>query len=260
MKTIITGAASGIGLATARLFATQPHDRTAAELLIADRPGSGIEAVADELRRLGARAQAFAGDLADPAVPSQIVAEAQNAFGGIDVVVSNAGTMHSTSIAELTLAEFERIFAVNTRAFVLLAQAARPALIRSRGAIVVTASITANHPAVPLGAYPASKAALVMFAKQIALEWGKDGIRCNCVSPGATLTGMTAKAFEDEEIRRRRGAEMPLGRIGAPNDLAPAIHFLAGPGAAYITGANLLVDGGFDLTMMQSPNVVAQRR
>src|ERR1700760_3016021 len=105
MKIIVTGAASGIGRATARLFATQPHDRAPAELVVADRDGSGIEAVAEELRGLGARAQAFAGDLADPAIPSRIVAEAQKAFGGLDVLVSNAGTIHSMPLAELTAAE-----------------------------------------------------------------------------------------------------------------------------------------------------------
>jgi len=142
---------------------------------------------------------------------------------------------------------------------VLLAQAARPALIRSRGAIVATASIAASHPSAPLGAYAASKAALVMFVKQMALEWGKDGIRCNCVSPGATLTGMTANAYSDEEMRRRRAAEIPLGRIGMPEDLAHAIHFLAGPGAAFITGVDLLVDGGLDVTLMQSSSSASQR-
>lgn len=259
MKVIVTGAASGIGRATARLFAMRPHDGAPAELLVMDRDESAIEAVAEELRKLGAHAQAFTGDLADPAVPSRIVAEAQKAFGGLDVVVSNAGTIHSTPLAELTVAECDRMFAVNTRAMVLLAQAARPALVRSRGAIVATASIAAHHPCAPLGAYAASKAALVMFVKQIALEWGKDGIRCNCVSPGATLTGMTAQAYADEEIRRRRAAEIPLGRIGMPEDLAHAIHFLAGPGAAFITGVDLLVDGGLGVTLMQSSNSASQR-
>ena len=259
MKIIVTGAASGIGHAVARLFATKPHDEATAELLVADRDGSGIEAVAEELRGLGARVQSFSGDLADPAIPAQIVTSAQTAFGGIDVLVSNAGMVHPAPLAELTVADYDRLFAVNTRALVLLAQAARPALIRSRGSIVATASLAASHPCVPLGAYAASKAAARMFVKQIALEWGKDGIRCNCVSPGAVLTGMTEKAYSDEEMRKRRATEIPLGRVGLPQDIAHAIHFLAGPGAAYITGADLLVDGGLDVTLLQSGNAATQR-
>jgi NAD(P)-dependent dehydrogenase (short-subunit alcohol dehydrogenase family) len=157
------------------------------------------------------------------------------------------------------MAEFERIFAVNTRAGVLLAQAAYPALKRARGAIVATASIAATHPCTPLGAYAPSKAALLMFMRQMALEWGRDGIRCNCVSPGPTLTGMTAGAYADDAMRRSRAAEIPLRRIGTAEDIANAIHFLAGPGASFISGVDLTVDGGLNTTLMQSSNAAAMR-
>ena len=251
MKIIITGAASGIGRATARLFAHKPHDTAQPELFIADRESSALEDTAAELRQLGAKVDTFAGDLADSAIPARLIQAAESSLGGIDVLISNAGAIHSTPLAGLTVPEYDRIFSINTRAAVLLAQAARPALIKTRGAIVATASIAATHPTEPLGAYAPSKAALVMFIRQMALEWGRDGIRCNCVSPGPTLTGMTAGAYADDEMRRRRASEIPLGRIGTPEDLANAIHFLAGPGASF--------DGGLNTTLMVSNNAAALR-
>jgi NAD(P)-dependent dehydrogenase (short-subunit alcohol dehydrogenase family) len=257
MKIIVTGAASGIGRATAKLFAEKPHDGRPAELLLVDRDAPPLEAAVAELRNAGARVESVVADLGDPAMPAQVVAAAEREFGGIDVLVSNAGAIHVAPIKDLTLAEYDRLFAVNTRATLLLAQAAYPALKRARGAIVATASTAALHPTVPLGAYSASKAALAMFVQQIALEWGPDGIRCNCVSPGPTITGMTAHVYRDETLRKQRAAEIPLRRIGVPEDLAQAIHFLAGPGAAFITGVNLAVDGGLSTTLMVSRNSAA---
>lgn len=259
MKVVITGAASGIGREAARAFTQRPHDAQAPHLLIADREGSAIEAVATEMRGLGATVATFVGDLADPAVPARMIAAAEATLGGIDALISNAGAIHSTPIAQLTLDEYERIFAINTRAGLLLAQAAYPLLKQSRGAIVATASIAATHPSMPLGAYAASKSALLMLMRQIALEWGPDGIRCNCVSPGPTITGMTAGAYSDAEMRKRRASEIPLSRIGEAQDIANAIHFLAGPYASFITGVDLLVDGGLNTTLMVSNNAAALR-
>jgi NAD(P)-dependent dehydrogenase (short-subunit alcohol dehydrogenase family) len=257
MKTIVTGAASGIGRAAAQLFAEKPHDGRPAELLLVDRDAAALERVGAALRGAGARVALCVADLGDAAAPAEVVATAERALGGIDVLVSNAGAIHVAPIKDLTLVEYDRLFAINTRATLLLAQAAYPALQRSRGAIVATASVAAQHPTMPLGAYSASKAALAMFVRQIALEWGPDGIRCNCVSPGPTFTGMTAHVYQNEELRRQRAAEIPLGRIGLPEDLANAIHFLAGPGASFITGVDLPVDGGLGTTLMVSRNSAA---
>jgi len=149
--------------------------------------------------------------------------------------------------------DLERVFAINTRATFLLAKAAHPLLKASRGDIVATASISSEHPTAPLGAYSARKAALVILIRQMALEWGPDGIRCNCVSPGLTHTGITAKTYDDPAKRERRGLDIPLRRIGAADDIARAVHFLAGPAADFVTGVNLIVDGGMTQTLMVSP-------
>jgi NAD(P)-dependent dehydrogenase (short-subunit alcohol dehydrogenase family) len=253
MRLIITGAASGIGRATATLFAASPHGDARARMLLVDRDDKGLSAVAEEVVKLGADAKTLVADLADATAPGRIVDQAEIGLGGLDALISNAGAIHMFVLKDLELEEYERVFAINTRATFLLAKAAYPLLKTSRGVIVATASISSEHPTAPLGAYSASKAALVMLIRQMALEWGPDGIRCNCVSPGPTHTGMTAKTYDDPARRERRGLDIPLRRIGAADDIARAIHFLAGPAAGFVTGTNLMVDGGMTQTLMVSP-------
>jgi NAD(P)-dependent dehydrogenase (short-subunit alcohol dehydrogenase family) len=251
MRAIVTGAASGIGRATALKLATDARRRKEdARLLLVDIAAERLEGVAAELRKEKAEAHVFAGDLADPAVPQKIVDAAARALGGLDVVVSNAGILTNALLADLSLNDYDRAFAINTRAAWLLAKAAYPLLKQSSGCLVATASISAMEPTPPLGAYSASKAALVMLIQQLANEWGPDGIRCNCVSPGATHTAMTDAVYGDPEKRAQRAQVIPLQRVGQPEDHAAAIAFLAGPEAAYITGVNLVVDGGVTTTLM----------
>lgn len=247
MRTLLTGSGSGIGLATARALAARPEAR----ILLADRNAERRAVNADELRRLGAEVAEAGGDLEDPETPAAAVAAAVDAFGGIDAVVSNAGSIAGgAELSSLSLEAFEAAFAINTRPAFLLAQAAYPHLRESRGAFVAVGSSAAVHPAPGLGGYSASKAALVMLVRQIALEWGPDGIRANCVSPGPTATPM-APVYADPEIRALRASTLPLRRISEPAEMAEAILFLLGPGAAGITGINLEVDCGMSLSTMQ---------
>lgn len=137
------------------------------------------------------------------------------------------------------------MMSVNARATWLLAQAAYPLLKESRGCLVATASVAAENPAPGHGSYSASKAALVLLVKQLAFEWGPDGIRCNCVSPGTVYTPMTAPAYDDPDSPARRGREqvIPLRRVADPSEIASVIDFLASPDASYVTSVNLYVDG-----------------
>lgn len=251
MKAVVTGAASGIGRACAvRLAAdARARDETATLLLVDVSPGP-LEQLVGELVAQGADATGLTVDLADPEAGATVAAAAAERLGGVDVLVSNAGIAIGELFATLPLADWDKTFAVNTRATFLLAQALRPLLAASRGCLVATASVSASEPTPPLGAYSASKAALVMLVRQLAYEWGREGIRCNCVSPGMVHTGLTDATYSNPEIRAERSARVPLQRIGAPEDIAAAVSFLTGPDAAYVTGVNLAVDGGLQTVLM----------
>jgi len=251
MRMIITGAASGIGNAVARLASAD-----GAQLILADVSPDIGRIAADITSSTPGRASGITMDLRDPDDIRRTVGLAEDLLGGVDAVISNAGVNPPAALIDLTADAFDAMFEINTRPAWLLGQAAHPLLKESKGAIVATVSMSATQPTPPLGAYSASKAALLMLMQQMALEWGPDGIRCNCVSPGPTITGMTAGVFNDlsdetqRANRRRREDYIPLRHVGQPEDVARAILFLASPESAQITGVNLLVDGGLSLGLM----------
>ena len=182
--------------------------------------------------------------MGDPEVPARVVAEAVERLGGLEGLVSNAGINRPGRLAEYAVADWDRVFAVNTRATWLLAKAAYPALKASGGAIVATASMSGSEAHANLGPYGPSKAALIMLVKVLAQEMGPDGIRVNAVSPGMVRTGMTAAVYADERLAAERAAWVPLGRVATAEDMADVIAFLLGSDARYITGHDLIVDGG----------------
>jgi NAD(P)-dependent dehydrogenase (short-subunit alcohol dehydrogenase family) len=251
MRAIVTGAAGGIGAATARLLGEQAAGRgESVQIMLADLNREALDTLAAELAEKGAQTEVFTGDLSDPEVPAQLVAATVAAFGGLDTLISNAGIINRATLLELELEDFDRSFDINTRATWLLGKAAHPHLAAAGGALVATASISAENPSPPLAAYSASKAALVMLVRQMSIEWGPDGIRCNCVSPGSTHTAMTDARYSDPELRADAERRNPSRMVGLPEHQAAAIAFLASPGAAYINGANLLVDGGMQNNLM----------
>lgn len=241
MRVVITGAASGIGRAVAELLGSG-H-----QLLLSDRDGDGLKAVAEAI---GLSAATCIADLAAADCGDTIVAAAIAHMGGIDAVVSNAGIIAAGALVDLTPDDFDRIFAINTRATWALAKAAYPHLAKAKGAFVATASMSASQPTPGLGFYSSSKAALVMLMRQLALEWGHDGIRCNTVSPGPTYTPMTKGGYDDDDRRAQRESTIPLGKLGQAEDVANAIIFLIGPNAGHITGIDLMVDGGMSNNLM----------
>jgi NAD(P)-dependent dehydrogenase (short-subunit alcohol dehydrogenase family) len=245
MRALVTGAANGIGrasclaLARAALARREPASIAAVDLRV-----DQLNEVAAELRALGATVLSLQADMGTPDGPGYAVTQAVEAFGGLDTVVSNAGTAWAGPLVALSLEDWERIFAVNTRASWLLAKAAHPSLRQSQGSLVVVASIAATHPQANLGAYSPSKAAVLMLVEVLAQEWGADRIRVNAVSPGWVHSAMTAKVYANPELAAQRAALVPLGRVALPDDIADVITFLASEQARYITGHNLVADAG----------------
>lgn len=247
MRALVTGASPGIGGAACLKLAREAVARREEAKIAACeiRRTAELDGLVAELRAIGAEVHALVGDLADPAVPARLVDDAAERLGGLDAVVANAGVTSPAPLADLELAEWDRLFAINVRAAWLLAKAAHPALKASRGAFVAVASMSGVEPHAGMGAYSPSKAAVIMLCRVLAQEWAKDGVRANVVSPGMIRTPLTETTYRDNAVASRRADLVPFGRVGQPDDIARAIAFLCGPEADYVTGQNLVVDGGF---------------
>ena len=237
---LITGASRGIGAACARRFARDGwkvavhYYKSEAEAL----------ALAEELRAAGAEAVPVRGDLSDPAQAARAVEEAQAALGRLDALVCNAGVALPVQLlTDTTDDQWRRVMGADLDGVFFTLRAAIPGMVsRKRGAIVTVSSmwgVTGGSCEAP---YSAAKAGVIGLTKALAKELGPSGIRVNCVAPGAIETDMTA--FLTPEDRAALAGEAPLGRMGAPEEVAEAVRFLAGEEARFITGQVLRVDGG----------------
>ena len=247
MRVLVTGASPGIGGATCRRLAELAllrgeHFKLAAcEITETDT----IVILANELRELGAEVLILTGDLGDPNIPKSLVERTIDEFGGLDSVVSNAGITSPAPLNDLKIDQWDKLIAINTRATLLLAQAAYSSLKKSKGSLVAVASMSGMGAHPGMGAYSPSKAALISLCQVLAQEWAADGINVNTVSPGMIHTPLTYEVYENNKMAKDRSALIPLGRVGEPMDIANTIGFLLSPEAEYMTGQNLLIDGGF---------------
>jgi NAD(P)-dependent dehydrogenase (short-subunit alcohol dehydrogenase family) len=234
---IVTGAGTGVGAATARRFAEAGH----AVVLVGRRKG-----VLDEVAAGIEHALVHVADLADPAVPQQLVAAACDAFGGVDVLVNNAAIIRNGPFADFTREQFDDHVAVNLRAPFLLTQAALPALRAGRSPAIVNVSSSIGSIVKPKTTlYAMTKAALEYLTRATAYELAEDGIRVNAVALGPVDTPLHATYADDVEaayadLSRR----IPLNRMGRPEDVARWIWWLASPDTDWTTGAIVPVDGG----------------
>ncbi len=252
MRALVSGGSSGIGAATCLRLAEAALARGDRPIIAVcgNRSSAGQDEVVRSIRSMGGTAIALGGDLGDPEVPARLVAAAVDEFGGLDALVANAGVAKPGALKDLSLEDWDRMFAVNLRAAWLLAKAGYPHLRESRGAACFISSMSGQLPHAGSGAYSPSKAALTLLAQTLALEWAPDGIRVNVVSPGMTRTGMTEQMYVDPEIKKAREDIIPLGRIGDPMDVANVIEFLVGPLSSYVTGQDVCVDGGFSKSIL----------
>lgn len=233
---LVTGGGRGIGRAIALALA-----QAGAEVAIGYRAdATAAEAAA---RRCGGRSFAHRADTTDPAAVREVVTEVGRRFGRFDILVNNAGALVRKPLLQTSEADWQRLLEVNVGGYFRTAQAAA-AVMREGACIVNVASVNAVRPSPGAGAYAVSKAAVHMLTVQLALELAPRRIRVNEVCPGLVETDLNRADLARADYRALRLQGIPLGRIGAPDEVAGAVTFLCGDGAALITGASIYVDGG----------------
>jgi NAD(P)-dependent dehydrogenase (short-subunit alcohol dehydrogenase family) len=245
---VVTGAATGIGRATALAFVRDGY-----AVALVGRRREPLEQLGAELRENGGHALAAPADVTSPEQAAGAIDAAVEHFGGIDVLVNNAGVGDSGPILEETLERWEETLRINLTGAFLTTQLALPHLIERRGAIVNVASVNGVLAGPGWTSYCVSKAGLIMLAKCVANDYGRQGVRANAVCPGWVRTPMGD--HDMDELGRAHGVDRegayelahrqhPLGRPAQPEEIADVIAFVASPRAAYVTGATVMVDGG----------------
>jgi NAD(P)-dependent dehydrogenase (short-subunit alcohol dehydrogenase family) len=241
---VVTGATSGIGKATALALG----DAGWWVLANGREPLRGALVAVELEKRVGG--EFVAADLTDDASPELLVRRAVEVTGRLDLVVYSAGVHALATVEQTEPAAYDRLLATNLRAAVLLARAAIPAMRASGGGVIVNVSSEAGIAAVPgQAAYNISKAGLLMLTRSIAVDHAVDGIRSVAVCPGTTRTPLVERAIrgapDPEEHERWLASNRPARRLGTPEEIAAAIVFVAGDQASFMTGSELVIDGGY---------------
>jgi len=233
---VVTGGSRGIGRAIAEHLA-----RGGARVAVVARSADRAQEVASSLEGEGHRG--YACDVADAAAVDALVKSVEEDFGSLDVLVNNAGVTEDNLLVRLSDEDWDRVLDTNLKgAFNTIRAAARGMMRRREGRIINITSVVGIMGNKGQANYAASKAGLIGLTKSVAKELASRGIQCNAVAPGFIETDMTAAMTE--AARAELAGAIPLGRLGTPDDIAAVVRFLAGPGASYITGQVIVVDGG----------------
>lgn len=244
---IVTGAGYGIGRAGALRFA-----ETGAKVVVAEYVPAGGAETAEMIRARGGEAVFVQTDVSRAEDCARAVQAAEEQFGGLHVLFANAGIMTNADVVSETEEQWDRLVGVNLKGIFLMAKYAVPAMLRSGGGSIINmSSVTGILGHGELAAYSAAKAAVAGLTRQMAVDYAGKGIRVNCVSPGTIDTPMLQRFLADvpdpEKARRSFISIHPIGRLGRPADVANAALFLASDEAGFVTGHNLVVDGGYSI-------------
>ena len=239
---IVTGATRGIGLAIASSLAD-----AGARLVVSSRKAEHVDAAVHELRAKGAEVVGVVSNMGKSADAHELAARAVEHFDGIDIIVNNAATNPVFGPLQQASDElFDKIMAVNVKGPLELCRTAHSVMAaRGGGAIVNISSIGGVSPEPGLGLYSVSKAALISLTKEMAQEWGADGIRANVICPGLIRTRFSQALWQDEQIATQLLGQQPIQRIGEPEDIAGLALFLASDASAYCTGGVYMAEGGY---------------
>ncbi len=247
---VITGSSRGIGRAAAERLAQQ-----GANVVVSSRSAEACEAAVAAINaQHGTRAIAVPASISSREDLTRLTERAREAFGKIDILVCNAATnIHFGPLRTITDAQFRKILDNNILSNHWLTQLVIPEMIARRdGAIVIVSSIGGLHGSSMIGAYNISKAADLQLARNLAVELGPHNVRVNCVAPGIIRTDFARALWQNPKIAKAVESSTPLRRLGEPDDVAGAIVFLSSPAARYITGQNIVIDGG---TTISSPSL-----
>lgn len=241
---VITGAGGGIGKAiTLELAANGVHCHAL------DRASEIVDITVAEVLENGGKATGYVCDVTDETAINAVSGSIQSC----DILVNAAGLVRPGALADLQTSEWEALLKVNLTGYFLMAREFTPHLVASgNGSMIHIASISSNNPQGSSGAYSVSKAGVVIMSKQLAFELGSQGVRSNTVSPGLVRTPMTEAYYQVGDVAQRRDAAVPVGRVAQPSDIADVVTFLVSDRARYITGADIVADGGFSQTLMSS--------
>ncbi len=239
---IVTGAASGIGRATAVRFA-----REGANVALVDMNAAGLAEAEAACGETGAKSLVLERDAADPGVMDALVAETARAFGGIDILVNTIVHRVRGKFLDITIEEFRRVLEVNVTSYYFLTQKVVPHMIERGGGSVIHISSQLGFVVIPeYSPYCTSKGAVVNMTRALAFELADRNIRVNSVAPGPTDTpGINHGFREDPQRLKNLLADVPMGRMGRPEEIAEVCLFLAGDASSYVTGHNLVADGGY---------------